>query len=119
MLHLYTRGCGSSEVQLGEALRSPAWERIRRNARRFMEQAGDEDAAEFLGTNPLELWSGSNTFGDEFELLYLPTSSARYLELEARINGEKGIFRAISYVDRSRTVAGSKIVMSASASPRP
>ena len=47
---------------------------------------------EVLKKIPLQLWEGTNSFGDEFELLFLKTDMATYIELERE--DDTGNFRA-------------------------
>jgi hypothetical protein len=73
MLRLYNASPdGSAEIQLLES-ETERWERLQRNAIRLLREAGEPDAAQVLETLPFELWSGTNSWGDNFHVLYLRT----------------------------------------------
>lgn len=97
MLRLYS-GSGSAEIQLcSPALSSDAWERLRRNACRFLRESGDFMSAETLEKTSFELWDGTNDFGDEFEVLYLRTTPREYIELEKVVEaGSTSSYRSIA-----------------------
>jgi hypothetical protein len=48
----------------------------------MLRQQWESDSADLLENNLFEMWSGSNDFGDQFELLYMKTSLTKYLEFE-------------------------------------
>ena len=81
MLILYSAG-GSQQVILQEPMLPQYWEPIRRTAVRMLRQQWEPSSADLLENNPFQIWSGTNNFGDEFELLYLKTSLTKYLEFE-------------------------------------
>lgn len=58
---------------------------------RFLEHSGNRDAAHVLQSNPFQLWSGTNGFGDDFELLYLSAKTKAYLEFEKQVDGNRGL----------------------------
>jgi hypothetical protein len=98
MLLLYKSGSGSAEVQMGEQAPLESWERLRRNAVRFMRDAGEPDAADLLESLAFELWSGTNSFGDEFDLLYLPANPRTYVDFEKQVDEKRdlGKYREIA-----------------------
>jgi hypothetical protein len=90
VLLLY-KGSGSAEVQLEEQSPVEVWERLRRNAVRFMRDTGEQDAAELLECLAFELWSGTNSFGDEFDLLYLPANPRTYADYEKQVDEKRDL----------------------------
>jgi hypothetical protein len=92
MLRLYSSS-GALDIQLLEQVSSDSWERLRRNACRFMRESGSSEAADILESMPFELWSGTNSFGDEFDLLYLGTSPKMYIELEEQVKAKTGLWK--------------------------
>jgi Abortive infection C-terminus len=98
MLQLYKAGSGSAEIQLVDREASEGWEGLRRNAIRFMRDAGEPEPAELMESLPFEMWSGTNSFGDEFHLLYLPTSPRAYLDFEKQLDEARDLwkYRAIA-----------------------
>jgi hypothetical protein len=46
-------------------------------------------AADILESTPFELWDGTNSFGDEFQLLYLRAPSKTYLKFEAEVDNKQ------------------------------
>ncbi|MFY9935805.1 MAG: abortive infection family protein [Silvibacterium sp.] len=40
-----------------------------------------------------ELWSGTNNFNDQFDLLYLETSPKKYIELEEQVKANSGLWK--------------------------
>lgn len=86
MLRLY-EGSGSLEIQLLAAeMQGESWERLRRNACRLLRARQESEAAEVLESTPFELRTGTNSFGDEFAVLYLGTTAEKYAELEQVID---------------------------------
>jgi len=81
MLRLFS-GSGSQEIQLMQPSVPPqVWSRTRDKVARLLRQRGQAEAADlFLGL-PFELWDGSNSFGDEFVLLYAELPMQRYVEI--------------------------------------
>jgi hypothetical protein len=92
VLLLY-KGSGSAEVQLEERSPAEAWERLRRNAVRFMRDTGEQDSAELLESLAFELWSGTNSFGDEFDLLYLPATPRTYADSEKQVDEKRDLWK--------------------------
>jgi hypothetical protein len=80
MLQLY-HGSGSQEVQLVAEKNGDLWNTVKDQAVRFLKVDGAADSADILATLPFELWEGTNSFGDEFELLYLRTGMENYVKL--------------------------------------
>lgn len=75
-------GSGSAEIELLEpSMSANDWARLKAVAVKLLNQRGQWAAAEFLESNPFEIYSGTNGFGDEFELLYMKVPMDRYLEL--------------------------------------
>ena len=83
-------GSGSQEIQLLEpSLSPPVWSRTRAKAVRFMRNRGrteeeynqNQRAAGFLESQPFELLNGTNSFGDEFVLLYADLPETTYVEM--------------------------------------
>jgi abortive infection Abi-like protein len=89
MLTLYSTG-GSSQITLEQQMLPKFWEPLKRAAIRMLRQQWEPDSAALLENNPFEMWSGSNDFGDQFELLYMKTSLTRYLEFEDKLEEHGG-----------------------------
>ena len=81
MLLLY-HGSGSKEVDLVGENDTSRTNILKRQVIRYLEASNSPDAAKFLEDNPVGLWSGTNTFGDAFDLLYLTVGIEEYLKLE-------------------------------------
>lgn len=81
MLSFYV-GSGSGEIQLLQpSMVASDWAKLKAVAVKLLNQRGHWPAAEFLEKNPFEIYEGTNSFGDEFELLYMKAPMDRYLEL--------------------------------------
>jgi len=94
MLRLYNGSPGgSSEIQLQEREDQERWERLRRNAVRFMRDSGDPEPAELLESLPFQMWSGTNGFGDDFDLLYLPATPRNYADFEQQVDEKRDLWR--------------------------
>lgn len=94
MLRLYNASPGgSAEIELVQREDSERWQRLRRNAARFMRDTGEQDAADLLESLAFEMWSGTNSFGDEFDLLYLPANPRTYQDFEKRIDEKQDIWK--------------------------
>lgn len=84
MIRLY-QGSGSGEIQLlGEALDHAEWTQLRNAAARLLRARRVEDAAHLLEAYPFELYEGTNSFGDEFRVLYLSAPMGQYVDLAER-----------------------------------
>jgi hypothetical protein len=84
MIRLY-QGSGSGEIELlGQPLRPEEWARLRHNVVRLLKARKAELAAELLDTIPFELHDGTNSFNDEFCVLYLAAPLEQYVELAER-----------------------------------
>src|ERR1700730_2606899 len=82
MLQLYW-GSGSREIELiAPSLPEAQLAALLRNAVRFLEEKFEVESAQLIREYPFELWEGTNSFGDEFEVLFLKTSIRVYLKLE-------------------------------------
>jgi hypothetical protein len=84
MLRLYCQSRSSSqEIQLVRPMPVPQWEALKRRVIRYMEDTYQPPGSiEVLKKIPLQLWEGTNSFSDEFELLFLKADMATYIELE-------------------------------------
>ena len=81
MIRLYESG-GSREIDLVDrGMRPEVWTRVRDTAVRLLRRRGHERSAELLLNVPFELWEGTNSFGDEFSLLYAELALDQYLLL--------------------------------------
>ena len=88
MILLYQQGGGSIEVQLLNKRNPALWGLLKRQAIQYLE-GQSPDSAKFLEDGPVEMWSGTNSFDDRFDLLYLKVSIEACLkfELEAQTRG--------------------------------
>jgi hypothetical protein len=81
MIRLYASG-GSQEIDLiNQRMRPEVWTRLRDTAARLLTRRGYDRAAELLRATPFELWEGTNSFGDEFSLLYASLPLEQYIAL--------------------------------------
>jgi hypothetical protein len=72
---------------------APQWEASKRRVIRYMADTYQPPGSvEVLKKIPLQLWEGTNSFSDEFELLFLKSDMATYIELERE--DDAGNFRA-------------------------
>lgn len=98
MIHLYSSS-GSGEVQLVQPVASfQEWSDLRSKVARFMRARKQDKAAEILERTPFMIMAGTNSFTDDFELLYLavsPEEYARYEEAEEP-RSERILFRQIA-----------------------
>lgn len=90
MLRLYCGG-GSQEIQLVRQVPLAEWAIFKRNVCRFLEASANRDAADVLQSNPFQLWSGTNGFGDDFEVLYLRAETKAYLAFEKEVDEKHGL----------------------------
>src|ERR1700681_3824136 len=96
MLRLYS-GSGSHEIDLVREDPTGQWAFMKRNAIRLLRDSNESTAAEILESTPFELWDGTNSFGDEFQLLYLKAPSKKYLKFEAEVDGKQlSVYRTIA-----------------------
>jgi Abortive infection C-terminus len=58
------------------------WALHRKKAVNYLRLEGTPEAADLLEQLPFELWEGTNSFGDEFSVLYLRIGIARYIQLK-------------------------------------
>jgi hypothetical protein len=92
MLRLYS-SFGSPEIELLEEVPLESWERLRRNAVRLLEDSGDPNVAAILEHAPFELWSGTNSFNDQFHLLYMRTTTSQYVAYEAEVEAKADLWK--------------------------
>jgi hypothetical protein len=84
MIRLY-QGSGSGEIDLlGHSLPPEDWRTLRENVIRLLKARKAQLASELLTSIPFDLHDGTNSFGDEFSLLYLSTFLAQYVDLAER-----------------------------------
>src|SRR5437016_8240640 len=84
MIIVYEGG-GSSELELlNPSLRSENWGRLRQSASKLLRRRGSGYAADLLELYPFQVFSGTNTFGDQFDVLYTPVGTDEYLDLADR-----------------------------------
>lgn len=97
MLQLY-RGSGSWEIDLLTRDSSFAeWGETRRQASHLLRVRGKSEAAELLDHTPFEIWLGTNSFNDDFSLLYLEVPAEEYVRYEkAAASESKSAFRQIA-----------------------
>jgi Abortive infection C-terminus len=75
-------GSGSREVDLVQETNSAIWGLMRKKAVSYLTISGAKESANLLSQLPFEHWAGTNSFGDEFDLLYLRISIAQYLQMK-------------------------------------
>lgn len=81
MIRLYASG-GSQEICIvGQRTRPEVWARLREAVVRLLGKRGYERAADLLRRTQFELWEGTNSFGDEFSLLYATLPLDQYIVL--------------------------------------
>jgi hypothetical protein len=83
-MFLLYHGSGSGEVQLLGEHNQAIWGPIRKKAINYLTLSGAREAAELLSGLPFQYWAVTNSFGDQFDLLYLSISVTQYFEAEAR-----------------------------------
>lgn len=81
-MFLLHHGSGSGEVQLLGEHNQAIWGLIRKKAINYLTLSGAREAAELLSGLPFQYWAGTNSFGDQFDLLYLSISVTQYLKLK-------------------------------------
>ena len=98
LISLY-RASGSGEIQLlGEARDREEWTKLRNTAVRLLRARHAEHAAGLLEEYPFILHEGTNSFGDEFSVLYLSAPMAQYVDLAERERdpASKASFRTLA-----------------------
>lgn len=98
MISLY-RASGSGEIQLlGETLDRDKWTELRNAAVRLLRARREDGAATLLETIPFQLHDGTNSFGDEFSVLYLSAAMHQYVDLAERERdpAAKAAFRTLA-----------------------
>jgi hypothetical protein len=90
MVRLYEAG-GSSEIEILDRFEDDElWNRIKLNAARLLRARGHNDSADILETMTLELYNGTNSFNDEFMVLYKSVNVEEYVEYgEVSVNAVK------------------------------
>jgi len=84
MLTLY-EGSGASDFELGvQSLSSADWARLRQTISGLLRRRGSGYAADLLDRLPFEVFSGTNTFGDDFHVLHMVAGMDQYLDLANR-----------------------------------
>jgi hypothetical protein len=66
------------------------------------------DAAKLLDETPFELWSGTNYFNDEYNLLYLEVDPEKYVELE-RVHKFKSTHTYFQQIARALSSVGVEV----------
>jgi len=97
-MFLLYHGSGSGEVQLLGEHNQATWGLIRKKAINYLTLSGARESAELLSGLPFQHWAGANSFGDEFDLLYLSISVTQYLKLklDAETKENKHRFKLIA-----------------------
>lgn len=97
-MFLLYHGSGSREVQLLREHNQAIWSLIRKKAINYLTLSGAREAAELLSGLSFQYWAGNNSFGDEFDLLYLRINITQYLKLklDAETEENKHRFRMIA-----------------------
>src|SRR5579862_7603484 len=90
---LLYHGSGSREVQLLREHNHAIWSLIRKKAINYLTLSGAREAAELLSGLTFQYWAGTNSFGDEFDLLYLRINITQYLKLKLDAETEKNKHR--------------------------
>ena len=86
MLLLY-EGSGSSELIVGEQhLSADQWLRLKQTVCRLLSSRGNDMAAQFLEQSPFSVFTGTNTFGDEFQILYWRAPFEKYVDLAEKVD---------------------------------
>ncbi len=84
MIILY-RGSGSGELELGEQSLTPEhWAGLRQSVSKLLRRGGSAYVADLLERYPFQVFSGTNAFGDQFEVLYTSVRIDEYLDLANR-----------------------------------
>jgi Abortive infection C-terminus len=87
---LYKASGGSQEIELVEKIPTPHFEVIKRGAIRYLKaDYASPGTIEMMNELPFELWQATNSFADDFEVLYLKAGMSTYVEIE----NEVGIWR--------------------------
>jgi Abortive infection C-terminus len=92
MFILYSGG-GSGEVNLLGEISPRLWSLHRKQAVKYLQLEGSPEAAELLERLPFELWDGTNSFGDEFMVLYLRIGVERYINLQLDADSDESRHR--------------------------
>lgn len=84
MIVLY-EGSGASGFELGDqVLQSADWSKLRQSVCGLLRRRGDGYAADLLESFSFEVFAGTNTFGDEFQVLHTSAPMDRYIDLANR-----------------------------------
>lgn len=104
MITFYSSG-GSQEIGLVQPLSAgDGWAAARGTAYRLLRAEGHTRAAELLLGTPFELWAGTNSFGDDFDVLYAELPLEQYLVLAA-LERDEATHRHFRQVARALEVA--------------
>jgi hypothetical protein len=96
MLQLY-RGSGSGEIEFLRIEAEPEqWLTLRDTAMRLLRERGNARAAELLYVFPWEIWQATNSFNDEFHVLYFSTTPEEYVRFEGFKTSDRHEFRAMA-----------------------
>jgi hypothetical protein len=87
-MFLLYHGSGSQEVQLVNQKNQQVVGLLKKRVVNNLRLYSNTDAADLLEQLPFELWEGTNSFGDEFEVLYLRIATGKYLQLKLDVEGE-------------------------------
>ena len=100
MLHLYSAGGAGDFELLGEALDSVEQEKFLRDVGSVLVSRRNTMAAEKLKEIRFKLYTGTNHFNDDFNVLYAEVSLNQYEELRRQIQDRDGknVFRKIALV---------------------
>lgn len=104
MIRFY-EGSGSSEIDLlDRSMPGPEWTRLKAVAARLLRTREQTAAAEFLEKHPFELYHGTNSFNDEFEMLYMKVPMTTYVELAEQAANRATKLRAKAAANAMREV---------------
>jgi len=83
MLKLYHQRSGARDFTVGSVDRSfDEWTQIRLGASRILYSQGHELASNLLKKIPFEVYNGTNSFGDDFLVLYAKVPLEQYIDLK-------------------------------------
>lgn len=101
MIQLYT-GSGARDIRLVHQIATrDEWAQLRQIAKRLLRARKYDRAAKLIELYPFEIWEGTNTFNDEFQLLYFTAPPEEYAEIEEGLRIPKegsGGFREVASV---------------------
>jgi hypothetical protein len=91
MIVLYNPG-GSQEVELVGEDATPLWPMVRDRVIHTLRLSSNRPAADFLEEYPFSLWWARNSFGDEFQVLYLNADLETFVKLKTKV--EMGLLKS-------------------------